>query len=278
MGRWSYTVLAGSTKGHTMLIVTGYRPGQRTGVPGTKTTWFQQQTMLLRDNRSKTPHEAFLTDLEQWLHQNKKDNMELLICLDANEQWGEHTAIATFACRLQLCNINQEFQIPATHPNIAHPSRSTTIDFCLCTPTVLENIQYASSTPFDLETLGDHRGILLDLNISRIIGETPKDDNIIQPRKLVLNSPKAVEKYIEYTDEKFQLQNIFCRSNKLLKRVVSGHTDYATIMHQYEALDKEVFGICQKAECKCRPSWAGKYDWSPNLARAIKELQYGVTD
>ena len=273
MGRWSYNLLSGSEAGKTLLIITGYRVGQRTGLPGPQTAWFQQQTMLLKDNRNDNPYEAFLTDLSKWLRQFQKDNMELLICLDANEQWGENSTIAKFADQFNLSNINQEFQLSATHPNIANPSRGTTIDFCLGTPAVVENIQYASSTPFELETLGDHRGIILDINISRLLGEIPMEEEI-KHRKLVLSSPKAVEKYIEIVDEKFQQQNIFSRSNKLLKRVIQGHTDVAHIMRQYEAIDKEVLGICQKAERKCRPAWAGKHEWSPSLARAIKELQY----
>ena len=273
MGRWSYTVLAGSKDGHSLLLVSGYRAGLRTGVPGPKTAWFQQQTMLLKNNRNENPHEAFLSDLAQWLNQKKQVNMEILLCLDANEQWGENAAITTFTSSLQLCNINQEFHLPATHPNISYPSRSTTIDFCLCTPAVLENIQYVASTPFDMEVLGDHRGVILDLNLTGILGASSKETTM-QQRKLVMSSPKAVEKYLAIVEQKFDQQNIFSRSTKLIQRVVKGHTDYASIMRSYEALDKEVFGICKKAEKKCRPSWAGKYAWSPILARAIKELQY----
>ena len=273
MGRLSYNILSGSKVGHTLLLVTGYRTGQRTGVPGPKTAWFQQQTILLKDNRSESPHEAFITNLTQWLQQFQRENMEILICLDANEQWGENTAVTTFANQFNLCNINQEFQLPATHPNIANPGRGTTIDFCLGTPAVVENIQYAASTPFDLENLGDHRGIMIDINISRLLGETTIEDEM-KHRKLVMSCPTAVEKYIAIVEEKFQQQNIFERSSKLQNRVLKGHTDFASIMRQYEALDKEVLGICQKAERKCRPSWAGKFEWSPALARAIKDLQY----
>ncbi len=273
MGRWSYNLLEGPNKGHSLLIVSAYRTGQRTGIPGAKTAWAQQAAMLRKANRSEKPHAAFLTDLLQWLHQYRTPTMEIFISLDANEQWGDNAAITKFADSLGLYNINQEFQLPDTHPNIANVSRSTTIDFCLGTARVLENIRYASSVPFDLEVLGDHRGVIIDLNLSNIIGETPKEDEI-RNRKLVMSNPKAVEKYIDIVEQKFLKQNIFQRCQKLLKRVITGHTDYASIMRQYEAIDKEVFGICTKAESKCRPSWAGNFEWSTQLARAIQELQY----
>ena len=89
-----------------------------------------------------------------------------------------------------------------------------------------------------------------------------------------MSNPKAVEKYLQIVEEKFATQNIFQRSTKLLKRVTQGQTDYRSIMQQYEAIDKEVFGICKKAERKCKPTKAGKYEWSPTLARAIKQLRY----
>ncbi len=55
-------------------------------------------------------------------------------------------------------------------------------------------------------------------------------------------------------DEKFTKQNIYDRSSKLLRRVRLGHTDTASIMKQYEAIDREVLGICRKGEKKCNMS------------------------
>lgn len=60
-----------------------------------------------------------------------------------------------------------------------------------------------------------------------------------------------------------------------MKRVTKGHTDIDQIMKQYDSIDREVFGICQKAEKQCKPAWAGNYDWSPKLVTAIKHLRYG---
>ena len=273
MGRWSYIVLGGTANGASLLIVTGYRRGPRSSVPGEKTAWSQQTTMLLKENRNIRPPEAFLTDLKEWIRKYRTPKMEILLSLDANENWTEQSAIKLFATDLGLCNINAECMLEATHPNITHVSRSTTIDFCLGSPAVLENIEYAASTPFDLETLGDHRGLMLDINVSKLLGATQIGE-AQTARKLVLSNPKAVEKYLLTVDESFNKQNIYQRSRKLLKRVNQGQTDFASIMNQYEALDKEVLGICKKAEHGCRPTWSGNYDWSPKLVHAIKQIRY----
>jgi len=129
--------------------------------------------------------------------------MEVLLCLDANEQWGEHSEITKFADKLQLKNINKEFGLSVTHPNLANPSRGTTIDYCLCSPLVLKNVTYAASTPFDLDTLGGHRGVIMDLNIIGLLGQIPPMEDI-KLRKLVLNSPHAVKKYLTQVEQKFK--------------------------------------------------------------------------
>ena len=273
MGRWSYIVLGGTSNGVSLLIVTGYRTGPRSSIPGEKTAWSQQNTMLLKEKRNISPPEAFLTDLKEWIRKYRTPKMEILLSLDANENWTEQSAITHFATDLGLCNINEEFMLEATHPNIANVSRSTTIDFCLSSPAVLENIAYAASTPFDLETLGDHCGLLLDINLSKLLGANQPGE-VQTARKLVLSNPQAVEKYLLTVDENFTKQNIYQRSHKLLRRVNQGQTDLANIMKHYEALDKEVLGICKKAEHGCRPTWSGNYEWSPKLVQAIKQIRY----
>ena len=174
---------------------------------------------------------------------------------------------------MDLYNVNKEFQLPATHPHIANFSRSTTIDYCLYSPRVLENIVYMGSTPYDLEVLGDHCGIIVDINIEGLLGMTQQEDEL-QQRKLVTNHPGAVKKYLVTVEEKLTKQNIYQRCQKLLNRVLAGHTDYASIMRQYEALDGEIFGICKKAEQYCQPALVGKHDWSPALVVAIKQIRY----
>ena len=65
MGRWAFKLLAGPKQGHQLLIITGYIMGQRSGHPGFKTAWVQQQTMLYKDKRNEKPHQAFFVDVSK---------------------------------------------------------------------------------------------------------------------------------------------------------------------------------------------------------------------
>ena len=271
LGRWSYNIIRG--KHQTLMIVTGYRVGKRSNTAGPSTAWAQQKTLLLKKSRSEEPQKAFLIDLLQWLEQYKSKGHCILLCLDANEKWEGNSDIKEFADKLSLTNINQKYDLGNTHPNLVDLERSTTIDFCLCCEKVEKCITYASLVPYELEILGDHRGIIVDINIGTLLGNGDSNHEI-PFRKLTLSNPKAVEKYIETVKEKFEQQSIFKRAKKLLKRVNKGDNDHQNIKKKYEQLDAEIYGICIKAEKDCRKTIAGKHLWSPVLVQCIKKLNY----
>ena len=273
MGRWTYVLYSCSSTGPGLLLITGYRPGKRSLPGGPKTAWAQQTTILLKAGRDLSPEVAFLEDMKSWLLQYRKPRMEVLICLDANELWTEEAAIKSFATSLDLRNANQILGLKATHPNITKASNSTTIDFCLCSENLLQYITYAASAPYDLEVLGDHRGILLDIDMYKLFKEEIVHEDI-KTRKLVMSQPKVVEKYLSEVDNRFIKQNIYQRCQQLMKKAIQGSPQNVGILDLYNKLDREIYGICQKAERRCRPEWAGKYAWSPELAKAIKVVNY----
>ncbi len=194
-------------KGISLLVITGYRPGKRNKATGVKTAWSQQQTMLAKDGQSELPHEAFFIDMTQWLESYKTPGMEILFWLDANERWTEQSSIAKFTRSLNLVNINNEAGLPATHLHIAMSARSTTIDFGSCSRTVLDNITYVSAVPYDLDMLGNHRGVVLDIQMDRLLSIDKVEDDI-SSRKLVLLDQKAVKRYLDIVKEGFDKQNI----------------------------------------------------------------------
>ena len=120
-----------------------------------------------------------------------------------------------------------------THPNVANVSRSTNIDFCLSSKRLFFHIRFATSTPFDLDVLGDHRGVILDINLTNIFEEDQAGVSITG-RKLILCNPKSMEKYLNEVEEKFEKQNIYKRKQMLLQRVNQGQTYVRRIMDSYE--------------------------------------------
>ncbi len=175
----------------SILFITGYRPGHRTGSAGLTTTWAQQEAILMQQKRNVTPYESFLLDLKNWIQAYSTPNMEIFLSLDANEHWSEDASITQFAQQLQLSCINDEFQLQHTHPNLANPERGTTIDFYLCSYNLLQCITYAGSAPYNLEVLGDHHGFIVDIDITLFL-ETDTGIDESKQRKLTLSNVAVV--------------------------------------------------------------------------------------
>ena len=274
-GRWAYKRYRG--KGNqSLLVISGYRVSKRSGNPGPSTAWFQQKILLGQDNRDTEPAEAFLTDLTAWIEKSMDANTDIILLLDANEQWGRNAKIAQFANNLQLLNLNEagEFQFPASHPSLSNPSRSTTIDYCLCTNRVVQCVTYATMAPYDLGSLGDHRGILIDINIAMLWSMEGSDRADTISRKLSMSNPTATKKYLQYVEDGFAKQRIVQRASKLYAQFHNRTKTKWEVKTIYEKLDTEIFHICLKSEQKCRPTVSGRYSWSPKLAQAIKRLAY----
>ena len=274
-GRWSYTVYAGKA-GTSLMVVGGYRVGHRSNNAGASTAWYQQKVLLTKDQRDIEPEMAFVQDMEEWITEKIKENMEVIILLDANEQWEQKSNIRKMAKNLNLFNLDTdgEYNFPPTHPCIHNRSRDTTIDYFLCTQKVLKNINYATLTPYDLHTLGDHRGFLVDVDITKILTSPDIYTNSQNGRKLDTTNPQTVKKYLEHVDVGFKHQNIYRRLSKLYYQWGNRTKDKWDIMKTYEKLDSEIFHICNKAEKKCKTTFSGRYKWSPALSKAIKTLAF----
>ncbi len=274
-GRWSYVTYSGKS-GKSLMIICGYRVGHRTGNAGASTAWYQQKVLLAKDSRVVEPEDAFVADMEEWVTKKKTPQMEILLVLDANKQWTDNAKIKNMASNLQLLNLNTDggYQLPGSHPCITNQNRNTTIDYCLCTQKVLESTKYVTLTPYDLSTLGDHRGLLVDIDVHSILSNLDKKMMSGSGRKLTTTNPSAVTKYLELVDNGFQKQNIYDRVQKLSYQWGTKRKTKWDTMKTYEILDGEIFHICKKAERGCTKTYSGRYQWSPRLVNAIKTLAY----
>ena len=129
-GRWAYVRYAGKA-GRSLLAISCYRVGSRTVLAGSSTAWYQQMVLLSKDDRDISPEHATLQDLEDWIRKEQTAETEIILFIDANEQWTYKSKIAQFAARLDICNLNidGEYNFPPYHPCITNSARDTTIDF-----------------------------------------------------------------------------------------------------------------------------------------------------
>ena len=148
-GRWSF-VRYGGQDGTELIVIGGYRVGHRSTPAGASTAWHQQKVLLATDKREMEPEEAMLIDLEQWIGTVRSARSEIIVFLDANEKWGDHARITKFAHDNALSDLNTAggYNFPPTHPCLQNSTRDTTIDFCLCTQRVVDNIAYATMAPY----------------------------------------------------------------------------------------------------------------------------------
>ena len=274
-GRWAYKIFQGKG-GNSLLVVSAYRVSKGIKNGGPSTAWHQQKVLMAQENRTDDPADAFILDLESWLGEKMNPNAEVVLFVDANEKWHPRASIKRMSDRLSLNNLNVErdLQFPATHPCLHNPARNTTIDFCLCTTGVLQHVTYATMAPYDLACLGDHRGILIDIDTKSLFDISNHDHTTSMNRKLVTNNPSITKKYLQYVEERFDQQRIVSRAKELYKDWKQKKCSLWEVQQTYEILDREVYRICRKGEKKCRPTRSGNRAWSPELIHAIQTLSY----
>ena len=245
MGRWTYISLKG--KNDTILtLVTGYRCNKITTTIGDTTAWAQQYSMTRqRGVANPRPHVDFLQDLEKWLLPKILNGEEVLISLDANEQWGPKTKIRTFASKMGLKNIAAE-----THENLppSRPQSKRTIDFILGTRGVLDSVLCLSMVPYDLENLGDHRGIIMDLDLEMLLGRNTQHKQQFSQRKLRTSDVKVCELYMDKLEEKFTYHNIYERTKRLAAELDSKGKATKYLLKQYNSLHTDIYRSCKHAE------------------------------
>ena len=120
MGRWNY-VTFGGRKDQRLTIITAYRAGKRKpSQVGPTTAIAQQDIMLQRQRRTNISIDnAFLHDLGQFLNETAEAGNEILLALDANEEYTPNSAIRRLAAKHGLSNIAEHvgYTLPATKPS-----------------------------------------------------------------------------------------------------------------------------------------------------------------
>ena len=110
LGRWSYVTLFG--RNDTFLtIITGYRccRKQTIATAGMITTYMQQERILRQRRISSTPQKSFIDDMAKFIETKVKEGHEILLALDANEQWEDpDSEIREMALGLGLFDIAKE--------------------------------------------------------------------------------------------------------------------------------------------------------------------------
>lgn len=200
LGRWSCITIAGRNDTN-LTIITAYRccKGQTERSTGMYSSYMQQAKILRTQGRKISPQTAFVEDLEKYIVNKIEKGHEILLNLDANEEWDtEMSGIRDMARRLDLYDIARERHPEGVPPTYVRENSESRIDFMLGSKQVLQNITAYGMAPAEYgQHLGDHRAQFVDLNINAILSLNVHDIGAPSSRRLKSGDPKSVEKYCE---------------------------------------------------------------------------------
>ena len=113
--------------------------------------------------------------------------------------------------------------------------------------------------------MGDHRGIMIDINYSSMLGQSKKIICNPQGRRLQCNKSKVKRKYID------NLEN-FCWKHRLYDKlqsmINSHHNSKEKFQKQMDIIDKIMSEGMINAEKKCRKIRAGEVPFCAELSKA----------
>ena len=115
----------------------------------------------------------------------------------------------------------------------------------------------------------DHTGLGLDFNMKILFNRVPDDITKPSSRKLKMNSPQSIEKYVDYLENQFAIQNIAKRVKDIEGSFL---LNLKIATEKYEVLSIPITKLQLRAEQKCLEN-GGSSPYSPTLANAIIEMR-----
>ena len=259
LGRWSWVLIKGKQRCTTRFI-TVYCPGK----PGGPSTVNAQQLSHLQ----KEPISQFWDDLAQNIAKWQVAGEQLILMGDWNKdvvgpkltQWMEG-----FALKELVTSMHGQKPPPTYHKG------SDAIDgiFVSQTMTVAKGGYLAFG-----QIPGDHRGLWVDIPQREMLGYQMADIPTARARRLKLDDPRVVKKYLDNLHKFFKKHRIYKRVKKLRKEWKPGRTLTRAQAKEYEEIDTIREKGMKAASKKCRKLKAGGRRWSPALKLAKSTILF----
>ena len=120
--------------------------------------------------------------------------------------------------------------------------------------------------------MSDHRGVWVDIAKLLLYGYTPPQPHFFNTRRLKLDDPRVVARYLTYLHSSMQDHDLFNRMNEL--HTASRYPLPQYLIDNYEEIDCLVGRLMDEAEQQCRKLRTGTIPWSPAYKRACQALEY----
>jgi hypothetical protein len=239
------------------------------------------------------PRLRFILDLQAWIHHIQSKGHEILLALDANEDisglTGTHClvpydpdspikcpnhngSLSTLISSCSLCDpLTWQHQVETPPPTYSRGQ--SRIDYIFVSVSLLSAVQRSGILPFDQIFLSDHRPCFIDLDANLLFGNNTPTIQTITGQGLRLQDPRTVTKYLDIQQEQLDYHNLDTKVQHL-HDAASNNGFNANLEKIYEHLDKLQTESMRYAESKCSITYSKKYNWSPALKAAVKEVRY----
>ena len=218
MGRWTGITLLGPYDAKFSVIQT-YQPVNTT-MAGPHTSHSQQESIIASTATSGkqivSPRSRYITDFRQFLQSLLNQKHHLIVMGDFNDDVSpsSRTPISRLFIDLNMVNLHS-YRYPDLSLPRTYNRGSRTIDAIFGTPIVAKSVICGGFEPFQDHIPSDHRGLYVDIDMSKILGKTPIDLLGPKNRELRCRNPLQNPKYKDAVHKYFSDHNVDHRHSRL---------------------------------------------------------------
>ncbi len=264
LGRWSFMELVGKHN-KRLIVISAYRVCNQQFDAASNTT-SSQQTRLLQSQGIQNPHPRtiFLNDLISQINEWRRDNKEVILCMDANESVDDPRAnISRLFRETDLIDLHYH-RYPSLAKPATHQRGSKPIDLIAGSPLTASAMLKAWIHPFGDPALikGDHRLLGVDFDTDILFGNAPAPMLQLNQRGVNSRHEQKVAKFCKTVISQ-------CTRHQLAERIEdlqNQATLTAAHCKELERIDAQLTKILTQADRQCTPP--NLASWSPELNQA----------
>ena len=263
-GRWICHQFEGKTR--KLRVYSFYRVNN--GGKGIYTAWLQQKNYLMEKFIEENPRKQAILDMIEEIQDAINRNFDIILMSDLNEAIDGIEKSNEKIKDLGLYNLYESSLgvLPRTY------FRGTKmIDHVWVTPGVLDHIKRVGVAPFNYTIFSDHRALLFDVDINKILEEEDINLTPAKLRRLKSSNPERVKKYNIKLNQLWTKHKIQDKYEKLMDMSSTKGVD---IESELNKLDNQITEIMRCSEKKCAYTGQNtKIPWSPKLHQAIVTIR-----
>ena len=263
LGRWCWMKFKGTTASTRVVMAYGACVTRK---QAQNATIAQQRRYWRLQNNNTCPRKLFREQLISQLKTWREEGDKIILFLDSNEDMSEGILQRMLVGEdLEMIDaVSQQSKMPGP-PTFVRGSRQ--IDAVWITP----DIQVASAcfTPFYFG-IGDHRGIVIDIPKTSLIGGDTRTIYRPTARRLKCNEEHVWKAYCEKLE-------IYLRRHRVKEKLdyIQAHysSNHPRLRKALNSVDRVISEGMRHAEKKCRKIRAGTVPYSPQLAEAGAKIK-----